>query len=95
MSLDIIYTSRLYRSSKLKDKITSTIDNPINTELVKQLESYIGDTSAESADSDAATSTFSKDTSKVDNDLSDQTNDEYEEIDENDIERLSDIYGRK
>ena len=39
--LEAIYSSKMYRSSRHKDKIKSAIDNPINSELVKQLSSYL------------------------------------------------------
>lgn len=36
-----IYASKMYKSSKNKDKIKSAIENPINTELVTQLKEYL------------------------------------------------------
>lgn len=39
--MSLIMSSELFKSSKNKSKILSTISNPINKELVKQLESYV------------------------------------------------------
>ena len=39
--LKAIYSSKMYRSSKHKDKIKSAIANPINSELVQQLKEYL------------------------------------------------------
>ena len=39
--LEAIYASRLYKSSKCKDKIRSAMENPINSELVQQLRTYL------------------------------------------------------
>lgn len=39
--LEAIYSSKMYRSSRHKDKIKSAIADPINSELVKQLSSYL------------------------------------------------------
>lgn len=39
--LKAIYSSKLYKSSKRKDKIRAAIEDPINTELVEQLSSYL------------------------------------------------------
>ena len=38
--MNIIYSSKLYRSSNRKEKIRANMGNPINVELVQQLESY-------------------------------------------------------
>lgn len=42
-----IYASKLYISSKYKDKIRANIINPVNTELVKQLSEYLSDEAVE------------------------------------------------
>lgn len=41
--MNIIYSSKLYRSSNRKEKIRANMSNPINVELVQQLESYSDD----------------------------------------------------
>ena len=41
--MNIIYSSKLYRSSNRKEKIRANMRNPINVELVQQLESYSDD----------------------------------------------------
>lgn len=38
-----IFSCKLYKSSTRKDKIRAALINPINKELVQQLESYLGD----------------------------------------------------
>lgn len=38
-----IYASKLYRSSTRKSKIQAAMNDPINTELIKQLEEYLDD----------------------------------------------------
>ncbi len=38
-----IFSSKLYQSSTRKDKIRATMDDPINAELIEQLDEYIGD----------------------------------------------------
>lgn len=38
-----IFSSKLYCSSNRKDKIKAQLDNPVNAELIKQLDEYIGD----------------------------------------------------
>ena len=81
MSLDIIYTSRLYRSSKLKDKITSTIDNPINTELVKQLESYIDETSLDTAENTLVELHDDDQSPEVNEDAANETVEDFETTD--------------
>lgn len=78
MSLDIIYTSRLYRSSKLKDKITSTIDNPINTELVKQLESYIDETSSDTTENTLVELHDDDQSLEVNDDAANETAEDFE-----------------
>ena len=47
---DIIYSSKLYKNSKYKDNIKSAVENPVNLELVQQLNDYIEDDSEESFD---------------------------------------------
>lgn len=42
-----IYASKLYKSSKYKDKIRANIVNPVNTELVKQLSEYLSEEAVE------------------------------------------------
>lgn len=39
--MDAIFSSKLYRASRRKNKIRSAISNPINMELVTQLRSYL------------------------------------------------------
>ena len=39
--MNAILSSKLYKISSRKDKIASAMKNPINVELVKQLDSYI------------------------------------------------------
>lgn len=39
--LKAIYSSKMYRSSRHKDRIKSAIANPINSELVQQLKEYL------------------------------------------------------
>lgn len=41
LAVNSIFASKLYRSSKYKDKIQSAINNPINAELVQQLREYL------------------------------------------------------
>ena len=43
MSLQEIYSSKLYKSSKNKDKIKAALEDPINKELVQQLQEYLDD----------------------------------------------------
>lgn len=38
-----IYASKLFRSSRRQSKILAAMDNPINVELIKQLEEYLDD----------------------------------------------------
>lgn len=38
-----IYASRLFKASNRKDKIIAAIQNPVNAELVQQLEEYLSD----------------------------------------------------
>ena len=38
-----IYASKLFRSSRRQNKILAAMENPINTELIKQLEDYLDD----------------------------------------------------
>ena len=38
-----IYACKLYKSSKRKDKIKAALQNPINAELVEQLDEYLGE----------------------------------------------------
>ena len=38
-----IYSCKLYKASKRKDKIRAAIADPLNTELVTQLRSYLDD----------------------------------------------------
>ncbi len=47
--MEAIFSSKLYRTSKRKDKIASAMQNPINLELVKQLEEYLDDSYKEQA----------------------------------------------
>ena len=39
--MNAIFASKLYKTSTRKNKIASALQNPINTELVKQLKSYL------------------------------------------------------
>lgn len=39
----MIFSSKLYQASTRKEKIKSALENPINAELVKQLDEYIGE----------------------------------------------------
>lgn len=39
--MDWLYNSKLYKGSKYKSKINAAISNPLNKELVKQLDSYV------------------------------------------------------
>ncbi len=41
--LKAIYSSKMYRSSRHKDRIKSAITNPINSELVQQLKEYLNE----------------------------------------------------
>ena len=41
MELKIIYSSKLYKASSRKDKIRANINNPINVELVQQIEDLV------------------------------------------------------
>lgn len=38
-----IYSSKLFRSSSRKEKIRASLESPVNAELIKQLDEYIGD----------------------------------------------------
>lgn len=81
MSLDIIYTSRLYRSSKLKDKITSTAADPINSELVKQLKSYIDETSSDPAENTLVELHDDDQSLEVNDDAANETVEDFETTD--------------
>lgn len=39
--MQAVYASKLYKTSRRKDKIASAIADPINTELVQQIDSYL------------------------------------------------------
>ena len=39
----VICSSKLFKASSRKNKIKAALDNPINAELIKQLDEYIGD----------------------------------------------------
>ncbi len=41
--LEAIYSSKLYRAHKKKDKIRAAIEDPVNRELVQQLRQYLRD----------------------------------------------------
>lgn len=41
--MEAIFSSKLYKTSRRKDKIASAINNPINAELVQQLDNYLTD----------------------------------------------------
>lgn len=38
-----VFSSKLFQASSRKDKIIAAMENPINAELIKQLDEYIGD----------------------------------------------------
>lgn len=50
--MEAIFSSKLYKTSKRKDRIASAMKNPINTELVQQLEDYLGDSDLEKQSAD-------------------------------------------
>ena len=41
--MEAIFASKLYKTSRRKDKIAAAISNPINVELVQQIQDYLGD----------------------------------------------------
>lgn len=41
--MEAIFSSKIYKTSRRKDKIASALQNPINTELVQQLKTYLDD----------------------------------------------------
>lgn len=45
--MEAIFSSKLYKASRRKDKIASAIASPINVELVQQLRDYLGDEETE------------------------------------------------
>lgn len=83
--MNIIYSSKLYRSSNRKEKIRANMSNPINVELVQQLESYSDDEYKEKSihnisksrsDSDRI---IDNDTSQSKNEQSTKSNRSYDE----------------
>lgn len=72
--MSLIMSSELFKSSKNKSKILSTISNPINKELVKQLESYVKVSDLTEDDNSAG--------SKLDD--STESNSSYQETNTND-----------
>lgn len=62
MSIEAIYASKLYKASSRKDKIKATISNPINKELVLQLEEYLDDKYTSESDEDISLEEFEPDT---------------------------------
>ena len=43
MSVNAIYASKLFKASKRKDKIRAAAQNPLNSELILQLDEYVDD----------------------------------------------------
>lgn len=50
--MQAIFSSKLYRASKNKNKIRAALNDPLNVELVKQLKSYLDEDSLEDIDND-------------------------------------------
>lgn len=67
MSINAIYACKLYRASSRKNKIKAAVSDPLNTELVVQLEEYLDDTyeaeleSAQNKKTDEMLDTIDKD----------------------------------
>ena len=66
MSVNAIFASKMYKASKHKDKIKAALANPINTELVLQLNEYLNEDDLEDIQNDIDKASSDDESKEVD-----------------------------